>query len=123
MNTYNIYIVEEYIHRNEIKLESVYVCDIYSSIENFPVNIFNEYEHIVFTCLHPSYMEGCYDLILEKLNKDSIILIYIYFEKVVDLCSYIDKLNFKEVLLTHKNTNSSLNIIFYNLHKYIMEFL
>lgn len=123
MNTYNIYIVEEYIYRNEIKLESVYLCDIYSRIENFPVNIFNEYEHIVFTCFHASYFERCYDLILEKLNKDNIILISIYFEKIVDLCSYIDKLNFKEVLLTHKNTNSSLNIIFYNLHKYILEFL
>lgn len=83
-----------------------------------------ENSNIIFACFCHGYVDMyCNKIKNELYNNYKITLNYTYFDTIYNLCSHIDKTNFKQVLLTHKNTNSKLNIIFYNLHKYIMDFL
>lgn len=129
---YNYQNINCFTHTQDFEYEKViphktYVFDIEKIYRHSDVNIthkllkyFLSNSNIVFLGEDPYYSYiGIFEFEMRIKNYFTI--------KVYDTFKMYDKditkINFIEFLKTHKNINSSLNIVFFNLYKYIIEFL
>ena len=126
MKTRKIICFTNYLLENEIPNNFI-IIDIYflryDSLSDF-ISILNNNKNIILCCFFNTYFKMCYDWLIKKLkNKYGILLLNSSFNEMDKLLTFINNKNFTEVIITKKNTNLSLDKIFYNLHKYTRTFL